>query len=130
MAMAATRPPGAWPANPRHGGRGAPLIRSKRDQALAQAASRRCSSGLDLTLSAGSLTWVGGRNGAGKTTMLRIAAGLIDPDGGSGPGVGRHPRARAAPATSAWCRSFPPETAASTRASPCAASSSSAPASR
>jgi ABC-2 type transport system ATP-binding protein len=38
--------------------------------------------GLDLTLSPGSATWVGGRNGIGKTTMLRIAAGLIDPDGG------------------------------------------------
>jgi len=38
--------------------------------------------GLDLTLSPGSTTWVGGRNGIGKTTMLRVAAGLIDPDSG------------------------------------------------
>lgn len=38
--------------------------------------------GLDLSLEPGSMTWVGGRNGAGKTTMLRIAAGLIDPDRG------------------------------------------------
>jgi ABC-type multidrug transport system, ATPase component len=38
--------------------------------------------GLDLTLAPGTTTWVGGRNGAGKTTMLRIAAGLIDPDRG------------------------------------------------
>jgi ABC-2 type transport system ATP-binding protein len=37
---------------------------------------------LDLTLEPGTATWVGGRNGAGKTTMLRIAAGLIDPDSG------------------------------------------------
>jgi ABC-2 type transport system ATP-binding protein len=37
---------------------------------------------LDLTLEPGTVTWVGGRNGAGKTTMLRIAAGLIDPDSG------------------------------------------------
>jgi ABC-2 type transport system ATP-binding protein len=38
--------------------------------------------GLDLTLEPGTTTWVGGRNGAGKTTMLRVAAGLIDPDAG------------------------------------------------
>lgn len=37
---------------------------------------------LDLTLQPGTTTWVGGRNGVGKTTMLRVAAGLIDPDSG------------------------------------------------
>lgn len=37
---------------------------------------------LDLTLAPGTTTWVGGRNGVGKTTMLRIAAGLIEPDTG------------------------------------------------
>jgi ABC-2 type transport system ATP-binding protein len=37
---------------------------------------------LDLTLAPGTSTWVGGRNGVGKTTMLRVAAGLIDPDSG------------------------------------------------
>jgi ABC-2 type transport system ATP-binding protein len=37
---------------------------------------------LDLTLAPGTRTWIGGRNGVGKTTMLRIAAGLIDPDRG------------------------------------------------
>jgi ABC-2 type transport system ATP-binding protein len=38
--------------------------------------------GVDLTLDLGTRTWVGGRNGVGKTTLLRIAAGLIDPDRG------------------------------------------------
>jgi ABC-2 type transport system ATP-binding protein len=51
--------------------------------------------GLDLTLEPGTATWVGGRNGVGKTTMLRVAAGLIDADSGRaevwgvGPGENR-----------------------------------------
>lgn len=38
--------------------------------------------GLDLSLDLGTKTWIGGRNGVGKTTLMRIAAGLIDPDRG------------------------------------------------
>ena len=37
---------------------------------------------LDLDLEAGSVTWIGGRNGIGKTTLMRIAAGLIGQDSG------------------------------------------------
>lgn len=37
---------------------------------------------LDLTLAPRTTTWVGGRNGVGKTTMLRVAAGLIEADSG------------------------------------------------
>jgi ABC-2 type transport system ATP-binding protein len=38
--------------------------------------------GLDLSLEPGTKTWIGGRNGVGKTTLLRIAAGLIEPEAG------------------------------------------------
>lgn len=37
---------------------------------------------VDLDLEPGTVTWIGGRNGIGKTTLLRIAAGLIRPDTG------------------------------------------------
>lgn len=37
---------------------------------------------LSLTLEPGTTTWVGGHNGVGKTTMLRVAAGLIEADTG------------------------------------------------
>ena len=37
---------------------------------------------LELTLEPGTLTWIGGSNGVGKTTMLRVLAGLIGPTEG------------------------------------------------
>jgi ABC-type multidrug transport system ATPase subunit len=37
---------------------------------------------VDLELEAGTVTWIGGRNGIGKTTLMRIAAGLIRQDSG------------------------------------------------
>ena len=37
---------------------------------------------VNLALEPGTSTWVGGRNGVGKTTLLRIAAGLIHPEQG------------------------------------------------
>jgi ABC-type multidrug transport system ATPase subunit len=39
--------------------------------------------GVDLDLHPGTTTWIGGRNGVGKTTLLRIAGGLISPDSGT-----------------------------------------------
>ncbi len=38
---------------------------------------------LDLALAPGSVTWLRGRNGRGKTTLLRILAGLSDPLAGA-----------------------------------------------
>jgi ABC-2 type transport system ATP-binding protein len=50
--------------------------------------------GVDLALDLGTRTWIGGRNGVGKTTLLRIAAGLIDPDRGRAEVWGFSPRER------------------------------------
>jgi ABC-2 type transport system ATP-binding protein len=38
---------------------------------------------VSLTLRAGEVTWIGGRNGVGKTTLLRLAAGILLPQQGS-----------------------------------------------
>jgi ABC-2 type transport system ATP-binding protein len=38
--------------------------------------------GVDLELRAGTATWIGGRNGIGKTTLLRIIAGVLKPEEG------------------------------------------------
>ncbi|HZE92190.1 MAG TPA: cytochrome c biogenesis heme-transporting ATPase CcmA [Rhizobacter sp.] len=38
--------------------------------------------GLDLVVEAGQIVWVRGRNGRGKTSLLRLAAGLSVPDDG------------------------------------------------
>jgi len=47
---------------------------------------------VDLELADGSATWVGGRNGVGKTTLLRIAAGMIHPEQGTVELLGLQPR--------------------------------------
>jgi ABC-2 type transport system ATP-binding protein len=47
--------------------------------------------GVDITLDPGDLMWIGGRNGVGKTTLLRILAGLIGPDSGEVRSFGAHP---------------------------------------
>jgi ABC-2 type transport system ATP-binding protein len=38
---------------------------------------------VSLALGAGTVTWIGGRNGVGKTTLLRLAAGILLPQRGS-----------------------------------------------
>lgn len=47
--------------------------------------------GVDLRIERGQSVWVGGRNGVGKTTLLRIVSGLIDPDQGEVLAFGLHP---------------------------------------
>lgn len=44
---------------------------------------RRLFEGLDLALAGGTVTWLRGRNGRGKTTLLRLLAGLSTPAAGS-----------------------------------------------
>jgi ABC-type multidrug transport system ATPase subunit len=38
---------------------------------------------VNLTLGAGTLTWLAGANGAGKTTLIRIVGGILAPDAGT-----------------------------------------------
>lgn len=45
--------------------------------------SRAVLDDVSLALSAGTVTWIGGRNGVGKTTLLRLAAGILLPQRGS-----------------------------------------------
>ena len=52
--------------------------------------SRVVLAGVDLTVSAGDRIAVVGPNGVGKTTLLRVLAGELNPGSGS---VGRHPGA-------------------------------------
>ena len=48
--------------------------------------------GVDLTVEAGRMTGLVGPDGAGKTTMIRILAGLIEPDRGEATVLGRPAR--------------------------------------
>jgi ABC-2 type transport system ATP-binding protein len=49
---------------------------------------------VSLTLHAGEVVWIGGRNGVGKTTLLRVAGGILVPQRGSVTIEGCTPRAR------------------------------------
>lgn len=47
--------------------------------------------GVSLTVEPGELVWIGGRNGVGKTTLLRVVSGLMDPTSGEIRAYGMHP---------------------------------------
>jgi ABC-type multidrug transport system ATPase subunit len=47
--------------------------------------------GVDLSVERGAMVWIGGQNGVGKTTLLRIVSGLIAPDEGEVRAYGLHP---------------------------------------
>jgi len=48
-----------------------------------QRGERALFSGLEMALAPGSVTWLRGRNGRGKTTLLRLLAGLSTPAAGT-----------------------------------------------
>jgi NitT/TauT family transport system ATP-binding protein len=50
-------------------------------------------SGIDLTIAKGEFTALVGRSGCGKTTLLNLVAGLVDPSAGSVSVLGQPPRA-------------------------------------
>jgi heme exporter protein A len=44
--------------------------------------NRRLFAGVDITLAPGTITWLRGANGSGKTSLLRLLAGLARPEAG------------------------------------------------
>ncbi len=48
--------------------------------------------GVDLTIHEGEIVGISGRNGVGKTTLMRIVSGLIEPDSGTTTVAGLDPR--------------------------------------
>ena len=69
--------------------------------AVARALTKRYANGvialdqLDLDIGRASITALIGNNGSGKTTFLKILAGLLTPDSGSAQALGRDPATRA-----------------------------------
>jgi ABC-type nitrate/sulfonate/bicarbonate transport system ATPase subunit/ABC-type nitrate/sulfonate/bicarbonate transport system substrate-binding protein len=55
--------------------------------------ARTVLSGIDLTIPRGQFTALVGRSGCGKTTLLNLVAGLVDPSAGSVTVLGQDPRA-------------------------------------
>src|SRR4051794_41795970 len=60
-------------------------------------AARTVLDGVTLGVSAGDRVGIVGRNGGGKSTLLRLVAGVEEPDGGAGPRAGGPPPAPPGP---------------------------------
>jgi ABC-2 type transport system ATP-binding protein len=85
-----TPPTGADPqaaADPAASG-AVPAAEANADGLVVRAVSKRWAERVileaaELTIVPGTSAWVGGRNGVGKTTLLRVIAGLVAPDAGT-----------------------------------------------
>ena len=78
---ASLTPPQAVTNHPTHAGRQAGVLAAR---TLACRRGRRLLfRGLDMQLDAGSITWLRGTNGSGKTSLMRILAGLSTPAEGA-----------------------------------------------
>ena len=64
------------------GPRPARFLLQARHLACARGAKTVCA-GQNLTLQAGGILWLRGRNGSGKTSLLRVLAGLASPEAGA-----------------------------------------------
>jgi ABC-2 type transport system ATP-binding protein len=62
---------------------GAPILQLESVHHRWKTQARPVLDDVSLTLAGGEVTWVGGRNGVGKTTLLRLAAGILLPQQGS-----------------------------------------------
>jgi heme exporter protein A len=63
-------------------GPGSALPRLTANRLACRRGTRLLFKGLDLSIDAGQIVWVRGRNGRGKTSLLRLAAGLSVPEDG------------------------------------------------
>ena len=74
--------------------RGRPLLELQSIHHQWRSASSPVLEDISLTLASGEVVWIGGRNGVGKTTLLRIAGGILAPQRGSVTIEGCTPRTR------------------------------------
>lgn len=81
--MAASLPSTAHPGTPGQGASQAAPAWLSAQQLAAQRGERLLFAGLDLELRAGEVVWLRGTNGRGKTTLLRLLAGLSTPAEGT-----------------------------------------------
>ncbi len=74
--------------------RGRPLLELRDVHHRWRNASSTVLDDVSLSLASGEVVWIGGRNGVGKTTLLRVAGGILVPQRGAVTIEGCTPRAR------------------------------------